>query len=94
MAQVRGSVLKIQGSGVLHNGDGLCFLNKKGVFEGFRVNRVEDALVYPFEKLNISSGTLLYRNYDRLFEQALQKKARNAVFLSICGSMKFRTGLH
>ena len=75
VAQVRGSVLKIQGSGVLHNGDGLCFLNKKGVFEGFRVNRVEDALVYPFEKLNISSGTLLYRNYDRLFEQALQKKS-------------------
>ena len=75
VAQVRGSVLKIQGSGVLHNGDGLCFLNKKGVFEGFRVNRVEDAVVYPFEKLNISSGTLLYRNYDRLFEQALQKKS-------------------
>ena len=75
VAQVRGLVLKIQGSGVLHNGDGLCFLNKKGVFEGFRVNRVEDAVVYPFEKLNISSGTLLYRNYDRLFEQALQKKS-------------------
>ena len=75
VAQVRGSVLKIQGSGVLHNGDGLCFLNKKGVFEGFRVNRDGDALVYPFEKLNISSGTLLYRNYDRLFEQALQKKS-------------------
>ena len=75
VAQVRGSVLKIQGSGALHNGDGLCFLNKKGVFEGFRVNRVEDAVVYPFEKLNISSGTLLYRNYDRLFEQALQKKS-------------------
>ena len=75
VAQVRGSVLKIQGSGVLHNGDGLCFLNKKGVFEGFRVNRVEDAVVYPFEKLNISSGTLLYRNYDRLFEQALQKNS-------------------
>ena len=75
VAQVRGSVLKIQGSGVLHNGDGLCILNKKGVFEGFRVNRVEDAVVYPFEKLNISSGTLLYRNYDRLFEQALQKKS-------------------
>lgn len=75
VVQVRGSVLKIQGSGVLHNGDGLCFLNKKGVFEGFRVNRVEDALVYPFEKLNILSGTLLYRNYDRLFEQALQKKS-------------------
>ena len=75
VAQVRSSVLKIQGSGVLHNGDGLCFLNKKGVFEGFRVNRVEDAVVYPFEKLNISSGTLLYRNYDRLFEQALQKKS-------------------
>ena len=75
VAQVRGSVLKIQGSGVLHNGDGLCFHNKKGVCEGFRVNRVEDAVVYPFEKLNISSGTLLYRNYDRLFEQALQKKS-------------------
>lgn len=75
VVQVRGSVLKIQGSGVLHNGDGLCFLNKKGVFEGFRVNRVEDVVVYPFEKLNISSGTLLYRNYDRLFEQALQKKS-------------------
>ena len=45
------------------------------MFEFFLVNRVEDAVVYPFEKLNISSGTLLYRNYDRLFEQALQKKS-------------------
>lgn len=39
------------------------------------MNRVEEAVVYPFEKLNISSGTLLYRNYDRLFEQTLQKKS-------------------
>ncbi len=75
VAQVRGAALKVQGGEVLHNGDGLCFLNKKGAFEGFRVNRVEEAVVYPFEKLNISSGTLLYRNYDRLFEQTLQKKS-------------------
>lgn len=75
VAQVRGAALKVQGGEVLHNGDGLCFLNKKGAFEGFRVNRVEEAVVYPFEKLNISSGVLLYRNYDRLFEQTLQKKS-------------------
>ncbi len=75
VVQVRGAALKVQGGEVLHNGDGLCFLNKKGAFEGFRVNRVEEAVVYPFEKLNISSGVLLYRNYDRLFEQTLQKKS-------------------
>ena len=47
----------------------------KGVFEGFRVNRVEGTTLYPLEKPSLTPGTMLYRNYDHLFEQLLQKKS-------------------
>ncbi len=72
---VRGASLSVEKGAVLHNGDGLCFLNAKGVFEGFRVNRVEGTTLYPLEKPSLTPGTMLYRNYDHLFEQQLQKKS-------------------
>lgn len=47
----------------LHNGDGLCFINKEGELEGFRVN---DA-----SKIVIRKG--MFRNHDQQFEQQLSK---------------------
>ena len=61
----------------LHNGDGLCYLNKDGQLVGFRVNRVDGDKVY------LASGEVfsphgemrggLFRNYDQEFEQLLSK---------------------
>lgn len=75
VVSVRGASLTVENGARLHNGDGLCFLNAKGVFGGFRVNRVEGATLYPLEKPVLTPGTMLYRNYDHLFDQSLQKKS-------------------
>ncbi len=59
----------------LNNGDGLCFLNEKGEFQGFRVNRVEGNKVFPAEMPRITLHTLLYRNFNQSFEKQLSKKS-------------------
>ncbi|MBQ5925501.1 MAG: U32 family peptidase [Paludibacteraceae bacterium] len=56
------------------NGDGLCFLNKKGEFEGFRVNKVESGRLLPLVMPKIEKGTLVYRNSDVAFERILAGK--------------------
>lgn len=54
------------------NGDGLVFLNDRGVLEGFRVNKVAENRIYPFGMpRSLRPGTVLYRNYDREFEKRL-----------------------
>ncbi len=53
------------------NGDGLCYLNNSGEFEGFRVNRVESNRLFPLRMPDIKIGTQLYRNQDTAFEKLL-----------------------
>ena len=60
----------------LHNGDGLCFIDAQGNFDGFRVNKVEGQRVFwnePVEGLSV--GDKLYRNYDIQFEKVLDGKS-------------------
>ena len=63
----------------IHNGDGLCFINQVGQLEGFRVNRVEDNIIYSItsngnpSSLTLHPSSLLYRNHDQQFEQQLSK---------------------
>ena len=59
---------------IIANGDGLCFLNKAGEFEGFRVNRVEAGRLLPLQMPKIEKGTLVYRNSDVAFERILAGK--------------------
>lgn len=65
--------LTVAGTAALHNGDGLCFTNEKGVFQGFRVNRVESNRIFPAEMPVILPKTSLYRNFDQAFEKQLSK---------------------
>lgn len=59
----------------LHNGDGLCFFDKIGNFDGFRVNKVEGNRVFPNEMPNVKVGDRLFRNYDIQFEKELEGKS-------------------
>lgn len=59
----------------LHHGDGLCFVDTKGEFNGVRVNRIENKNVYPAKKMLIAKGTLLYRNFDIAFNKSLEGKS-------------------
>ena len=68
------NALSINTKSVIANGDGLCFLNKKGEFEGFRVNKVESGRLLPLVMPKIEKGTLVYRNSDVAFERILAGK--------------------
>ena len=59
---------------VLHAGDGLCFFNEKNELQGFRVNKVSGLIVYPFGKVKIPAGTILFRNNDVEFEKHMEGK--------------------
>ena len=68
------NALSISTKSVIANGDGLCYLNKKGEFEGFRVNKVESGRLLPLNMPKIEKGTLVYRNADVAFERILAGK--------------------
>ena len=68
--------LTYSGEKELHNGDGLCFVDAQGKFDGFRVNKVEDRRVFWNEPVEgLSAGDKLYRNYDIQFEKMLAGKS-------------------
>ena len=50
--------------------DGICFI-ADGEMKGFLVNKVEGNKVYPNKMTGLTSGTLLYRNFDAKFEKSL-----------------------
>lgn len=62
----------VSGIASFSNGDGLCYFNKKNELIGFRVNRAEGNRLFP-QKMptDIFPGILLYRNYDKSFEELL-----------------------
>lgn len=62
------------GNESISNGDGLCFLDKKKNLHGLKVNTCHDRKVYPNEMKGLKIGTIIYRNNDTAFQQALIKK--------------------
>ena len=58
-------------SGVLHNGDGLCFIGPGGV-TGFRADVCQGRLVTAKYTEGVGKGTEIYRNYDIQFEKELE----------------------
>ena len=55
----------------LANGDGLGYYTPAGVFQGFRLNRVEGNKLFPASPQNIPAGTALYRNRDKEFDDSI-----------------------
>jgi putative protease len=62
---------------ILHNGDGLCFINSRDELQGVKVNRVEGEKVFFAENdpSMLKRGILMYRNFDHEFEKLLGKKS-------------------
>lgn len=71
--------IKVSGFKAFHNGDGICFFNRAGELEGYRVNRVEGNRVFLFlegaDMPSLTAGTELYRNYDLEFEKVLSRES-------------------
>ena len=73
--EIKGNSFTLAGLKPVHNGDGLAFINAKGELEGFRVNRVETNRIFPHRMPVIRPKTLIYRNYDKAFEEQLSKSS-------------------
>ncbi len=66
------------------NGDGLGYFTPEGVFQGFRVNRAEGNILYPATRQDIKAGTQLYRNHNRLRENAMSvETARRSINIDV-----------
>lgn len=63
-------------SAPLTAGDGLCFIDKEGHLQGFRVNKVEGSQVFPATPSVLSligRQTKFHRNQDHAFDRLLEK---------------------
>ena len=68
----------IKGKEVLVNGDGICFINPKGILTGLRVNRVESRKIFPYgEMKDLRVGVEVFRNHDHEFSNALKSSIKN-----------------
>lgn len=69
----RGNAVFVRPSEPIANGDGLGWFGPSGRFEGFRVNRVADAgrKLLAAKPVEIGAGTTLYRNRDKVWDDAL-----------------------
>lgn len=82
--QVAKNKLVIEGTKPLNNGDGLSFLDARGVMSGFRVNKVEGNVLYPAEKPAVNVGMRLFRTFDQAFERQLEKdQARRIIPVNV-----------
>ena len=67
------------------NGDGLCYLSETGELEGLRLNRIEGERFYPSKREMLPIGTTVYRNYDKAFDDQLQKQsAKRTIGIAFC----------
>ncbi|MCG8563704.1 MAG: U32 family peptidase [Desulfobacterales bacterium] len=67
---------KLKGTAKLANGDGLCYLDRKGKLQGFSVNRVDQDRIRPSSPGNLTrsplyKGAVVFRNHDHQFSKAL-----------------------
>lgn len=65
--------LEIENSDQLANNDGLVAVTDKKETEGFKVNTVENGKVFPQRMPKLHKGSKVYRNYNHLFLQTLDK---------------------
>ena len=72
--EVRNGCIIVSSTEVFSNGDGLCFFDEEGKLQGFRVNRVEGNHLYPASMPNIKKGDLLWRSFDKQWEDLMSGK--------------------
>lgn len=66
--------ITVSSAKALHNGDGLCYIDERGLLQGFRVNRVEGTRLFLKDMpRTLRARTPLFRNYDQEFECLLSR---------------------
>lgn len=69
----KGNIVTANLDAEINNGDGMTYITPAGASGGFRVNRADGERLVLSEKVNLTSGSRLFRNYDRKWEMALAK---------------------
>lgn len=77
--KVQRNSFEIDSNVQINNGDGLCFINSRGEFEGFNVNRTEGKRIFPRKMGNLIEGTTIFRNADVRFEALLDRGATKRI---------------
>ena len=57
------------------NGDGISFFDRDGNYNGFRINKVIGNKLYLKERCNLSRGDVLYRTFDKAFNDVLSRNS-------------------
>lgn len=57
---------------ILHNADGICFLDDNNDLKGTTVNKVENNRIFTKDTNLVKKGYLIYRNYDHEFAKKLE----------------------
>lgn len=70
--QAKGNVLVVEALETIHNADGLCYFDGREL-RGIKVNTAEGTRLVCNEKVGVTPGTVLYRNYDHEFVMRLSK---------------------
>ncbi len=69
-----GNAYQIENGELLHNGDGLCYINENNEADGIYVNKVENGLAYPNVLKELKEGTFIYRNNDAAFIKIVERE--------------------
>ena len=73
--------VKLKEGVILHNGDGLCFLDENNELQGFNVNGFENGTILSSAPLSFRApqarGTSLYRNYDIQWQKYVDASSGN-----------------
>lgn len=70
----------------LQNGDGLGYFDSLGIYNGFRINKIEGNVVHTAADVRVKPGTRLMRNFDKANDDVLQAarpRRRIAVAMSL-----------
>ena len=87
LLEVKANGYRIENHELLHNGDGLYFLNEQGVADGVQVNIIVNDLVVPNTLKPLPAGTEIYRNLDAEFNRMLEHE--NSAVRKIGVTMRF-----
>lgn len=69
-----GKRILIKPSKPLNNGDGLGYFDTDGKYTGFHLNRVEGGTLHTLAPLNLTRGTVLYRNRDIKYDALMSSE--------------------
>ena len=75
------------------NGDGISYFKDNGEYCGMRVNVADGVSLTMADKINIAPGTLIYRTYDKKFNDILSAESAKRLIALDMSLGKFNSGI-